>query len=90
MLLVSFGEKAGARGLGLVVDVAEDGAYVLGGVSVRMTGLSSCVDEVWDLLRKLPVEAGLRAPTGVEILAQTGVGETPGSAGHFKIGAICR
>ena len=89
LLLVSFGEKAGARGLGLVVDVAEDGAYVLGRVLVGVTGLSTCVQVVKDLLGKLLVEAGLRAPTGVEILAQRG-GETLGSAGHFKIGAICR
>ena len=84
LLLVSFGEKAGARGLGLVVDLAEDGAYVLGRVFVRMTGFAACVDEVGDLLWKLPVEAGLRAPTGIEILAQTGVVETLGRARHYQ------
>ena len=88
--MVCFGEEAGACGFWFVVDKLEDGAHVTGGVFVRLTGLSSCVDKVWDLLRKLPVEAGLRAPTGVEVLAQTGVGETLGSARHFKIGAICR
>ena len=42
-----------------------------------MTGFPACVDEVRNLLRKLSLEAGLRAPTGVEILAHTRVGETP-------------
>ena len=74
LLLVSFGKKAGARGLGLVVDVAEDCAYVLGRVLVGMTGFPACVNEVGDLLWKLSLEAGLRAPTGVEILAQTSGG----------------
>ena len=75
--LISFCEETGAGRLGLVVDVAEDCAYVLGRVLVGMTGFPSCVDEVGDLLWKLSLEAGLRAPTGVEILAQTRVGETP-------------
>ena len=87
--MISLCEEAGAGRLGLVVDVAEDCAYVLGRVLVGVTGLSTCVQVVKDLLGKLLVEAGLRAPTGVEILAQRG-GETLGSAGHFKIGAICR
>ena len=89
LFLVSLGEEAGASGLGLVVDVAEDCAYVLGRVLVGMTGFPACVDEVGDLLWKLSLEAGLRAPTGVEILAQARVGETPRSAGHFRIDAIC-
>ena len=72
--LISLGEEAGAGRLGLVVDVAEDGAYVLGRVLVGVTGFPACVDEVGDLLWKLSLEAGLRAPTGVEILAHTGVG----------------
>ena len=88
--MVSLGEEAGAGRLGFVVDVAEDGAYVLGRVFVWMTGFAACVDEVGDLLWKLSLEAGLRAPTGVEILAQARVGETPRSAGHFRIDAICR
>ena len=89
LLLVSFGEKAGARGLGLVVDVVEDCAYILGRVVVGVTGFSTCVQVVEDLLGKLLIEAGLRAPTDVEILAQARVGETPRSAGHFRIDAIC-
>ena len=86
--MISLCEEAGAGRLGFVVDVVEDGAYVLGRVFVRMTGFTACVDEVGDLLWKLPVEAGLRAPTGVEILAQ-GRGKTLGSAGHCNVGAIC-
>ena len=86
--LVSLCEEAGAGRLGLVVDVAEDCAYVLGRVLVGMTGFPACVDEVGNLLWKLSSEAGLRAPIGVEILAQTRVGETPRSAGHFRIDAI--
>ena len=86
--MIVFCEEAGAGRLGLVIDVAEDCAYVLGRVLVGVTGLSTCVQVVKDLLRKLLIEAGLRAPTGVEILAQGG-GETLGSAGHFKMDAIC-
>ena len=41
--LVFLSEEAGARGLGFVVDVAEDCAYVLGRVLVGVTGLSTCV-----------------------------------------------
>ena len=48
-----------------------------------------CVQVVKDLLGKLLIETGLRAPTGVEILAQRG-GETLESTRHFKIGAIRR
>ena len=72
--MISFCEEAGAGRLGLVVDVAEDCAYVLGRVLVGMTGFPACVNEVGDLLWKLSLEAGLRAPTGVEILAQTSGG----------------
>ena len=50
--LIGFCEEAGARGLGLVVDVAEDGAYVLGRVLVGVTGLSTCVQVVKDLLER--------------------------------------
>ena len=59
------------------LDVAEDGAYVLGRVLVGVTGFPACVDEVGDLLWKLALEAGLRALTGVEILAQARVVKTP-------------
>ena len=41
--LISFCEEAGAGRLGLVVDVAEDCAYVLGRVLVGVTGLSTFV-----------------------------------------------
>ena len=88
MCLVCLCEETGSSGLGFVVDVAEDCVYILGGVLVGVTGLFMSVKKVWDLLGKLPMEAGLRAPTGVEILAQARVGETPRSAGHFRIDAI--
>ena len=45
--------------LGLVADVADDGAYVLGRELVGMTGFPACVDEVGDLQRKLLLKVGL-------------------------------
>ena len=56
--LISFCEETGAGRLGLVVDVAEDCAYVLGRVSVGVTGLSTMVKVVENLLGKLSIEAG--------------------------------
>ena len=59
------------RGFGFVVDKFEDRADVLGGVFVWVTGLATCVNVVEDLLGKLSLKLGLRAPTGVEVLAWT-------------------
>ena len=42
-LLISFRKEARVCGLRLVIDVVEDGAYVLGCVLVGVTGLSACV-----------------------------------------------
>ena len=48
--LVCFGEEARACGFWFVVDKLEDGVHVLGGVTVRLTGLPACVNVVKDLL----------------------------------------
>ena len=72
--MVCFCEEARTRGFGFVVDEFENCAYVLGGVFVRVTGLAACVNVVEDLLGKLSLKLGLRAPTGVEVLAWTGSG----------------
>ena len=69
--MVCFCEEARTRGFGLVVDELEDRADVLGGVLVRVTGLTTCVDVVEDLLGKLSLKLGLRVPTGMEVLAWT-------------------
>ena len=69
--MVCFCEEARTRGFRFVVDEFEDRADVLGGVLVRVTGLRTCVDVVEDLLGKLSLKLGLRAPTGVEVLAWT-------------------
>ena len=82
--LISLSEEAGAGRLGFVVDVVEDCTYVLGRVFVGVTGFPACVDEVGDLLWKLSLKAGLRAPTGVEVLAQARVVKTLGCAGHYQ------
>ena len=59
-----------------VVDVAEDGAYVLSRVAVWLTGFSTCVDKVGDLLVDAALKLGLRAPTGSEVLAVADVEST--------------
>ena len=41
VFLISFCEEAKACGLGLVVDVVEDGVYILGHILVEVTSLST-------------------------------------------------
>ena len=49
-LLICFCKEAGACRLRLVIDVAEDGVYILGHILVELTNFSASVDEVRNLL----------------------------------------
>ena len=69
--LVCFCEEARTRGFRFVVDEFEDCADILGGVFGWVTGIATCVNVVEDLLGQLSLKLGLRALTGVEVLAWT-------------------